>query len=195
MPSSSQRRDRLWVLPAFYPKGKGFFSPGLKRSGSETDHSRPTSVEVKKTWIYTSTPPQLTRERENWYFFNVLPVGARIALTDVSIRVANGTKSSPINVSKLDLIDSGFAISWCVDVEMHVAGASSESARLVSETANWFRRGGGLERWEYHVICWKQSAGNMCCWKSYNTSIGGRFQAVSCNVTPPVVVPRQSEIL
>jgi hypothetical protein len=32
-------------------------SPGVKRSAREADHSTPTSAEVKKTWIYTSTPP------------------------------------------------------------------------------------------------------------------------------------------
>jgi hypothetical protein len=31
--------------------------PGVNRQGREADHSPPTSVEVKKTWIYTSTPP------------------------------------------------------------------------------------------------------------------------------------------
>jgi hypothetical protein len=29
--------------------------PGVKRQGREADHSPPTSVEVKKMWIYTST--------------------------------------------------------------------------------------------------------------------------------------------
>jgi hypothetical protein len=29
----------------------------VKRPGSETDHSTPTSADVKKIWIYTSTPP------------------------------------------------------------------------------------------------------------------------------------------
>jgi hypothetical protein len=33
----------------------GFF-PGVKRPGREDDHSPPTSAEVKKTWVYTSTP-------------------------------------------------------------------------------------------------------------------------------------------
>jgi hypothetical protein len=33
------------------------FSPGVKRQGREADHSPPTNAEVKKTWIYTSTPP------------------------------------------------------------------------------------------------------------------------------------------
>jgi hypothetical protein len=32
-------------------------SPEVKRPGREADHSPPTSAEVKKTWIYTSTPP------------------------------------------------------------------------------------------------------------------------------------------
>jgi hypothetical protein len=35
----------------------GALSPGVKRPGREADHSPPTSAEVKKTWIYTSTPP------------------------------------------------------------------------------------------------------------------------------------------
>jgi hypothetical protein len=35
----------------------GALSPGVKRLGCEADHSPPTSVEVKKVWIYTSTAP------------------------------------------------------------------------------------------------------------------------------------------
>jgi hypothetical protein len=35
----------------------GTLSPWIKRLGSEADHSPPTSAEVKKMWIYTSTPP------------------------------------------------------------------------------------------------------------------------------------------
>jgi hypothetical protein len=38
--------------PTSYPVGAG-----VKRPGSEADHSPPTSAEAKKTWIYTSTPP------------------------------------------------------------------------------------------------------------------------------------------
>jgi hypothetical protein len=30
---------------------------GVERPGREADHSSPTSAEVKKTWVYTSTPP------------------------------------------------------------------------------------------------------------------------------------------
>jgi hypothetical protein len=31
-------------------------SQGIKRPEHEADHSPPTSAEIKKTWIYTSTP-------------------------------------------------------------------------------------------------------------------------------------------
>jgi hypothetical protein len=31
-------------------------SPGIKRPGREADYSPPGSAEVKKMWIYTSTP-------------------------------------------------------------------------------------------------------------------------------------------
>jgi hypothetical protein len=34
----------------------GALSPGVKRQGREADHLPPTSAEVKKMWIYTSTP-------------------------------------------------------------------------------------------------------------------------------------------
>jgi hypothetical protein len=35
----------------------GALSLGVKRPGLEADHSPPISAEVKKMWIYTSTPP------------------------------------------------------------------------------------------------------------------------------------------
>jgi hypothetical protein len=40
-----------------YPMGTGALYPGVKRPGREADHSPPTSAEVKKMWIYTSTSP------------------------------------------------------------------------------------------------------------------------------------------
>jgi hypothetical protein len=43
--------------PASYPMGTGALSPGVKWPGREADHSPQTNAEVKKTWIYTSTPP------------------------------------------------------------------------------------------------------------------------------------------
>jgi hypothetical protein len=55
------RRARFSLLqigsgthPASSPTGARALSPRVKR---EADHSPPTSVEVKKIWIYTSTPP------------------------------------------------------------------------------------------------------------------------------------------
>jgi hypothetical protein len=30
--------------------------PGVKRQGREADQSPPTSAEVKRIWVYTSTP-------------------------------------------------------------------------------------------------------------------------------------------
>jgi hypothetical protein len=42
--------------PASHPVGTGgAVSHGVKRHGREADHS-PTSAEIKKTWLYTSTP-------------------------------------------------------------------------------------------------------------------------------------------
>jgi hypothetical protein len=37
--------------------GTGGSFPGVKRQGRGADHSPPTSAEVQKMWIYTSTPP------------------------------------------------------------------------------------------------------------------------------------------
>jgi hypothetical protein len=37
----------------------GGFSPGVKGQGREADHSSSTNTEVKKLWIYTSTPPYI----------------------------------------------------------------------------------------------------------------------------------------
>jgi hypothetical protein len=44
------------VHPISYTMGTGSSFPGVKRPGREADHS-PTTAEVKKMWIYTSTPP------------------------------------------------------------------------------------------------------------------------------------------
>jgi hypothetical protein len=47
---SPSRPDRLWGPP-------NLLSPGVTRPGREADHSPPASAEVKRMWIYTSTPP------------------------------------------------------------------------------------------------------------------------------------------
>jgi hypothetical protein len=41
----------------------GTFTLGVKRPGREADHSPPTSVEVKKTWVYISTSPYVITEQ------------------------------------------------------------------------------------------------------------------------------------
>jgi hypothetical protein len=51
--SSPRRPDRLWGPPSLLSR---VLSPEVKRQGLEADHSPPTSVEVKKILIYTSTP-------------------------------------------------------------------------------------------------------------------------------------------
>jgi hypothetical protein len=49
-------------------------SLGVKQPGRETDHSSPASTQVKKTWVYTSTPPYvfkaycLIKHRDNFTF-------------------------------------------------------------------------------------------------------------------------------
>jgi hypothetical protein len=55
--TSSYRTDRLWGPPNLPYNGyRGSFL-GVKRPEREADHSPPTSAEVKKMWISTSTPP------------------------------------------------------------------------------------------------------------------------------------------
>jgi hypothetical protein len=45
---------------ASYPLGTGPLSPGVSQQGREVYHSPPTIIEVRKTWIYTTTPPHKT---------------------------------------------------------------------------------------------------------------------------------------
>jgi hypothetical protein len=54
--STPRRPDWLWDPPNSYPIGTGDLSLEVKRHGREADHSPPTIAEVKKVWIYTSTP-------------------------------------------------------------------------------------------------------------------------------------------
>jgi hypothetical protein len=55
--TSPSRPDRLWGPPNLLFKGYRELFPEVRRPGREADHSPPYSAEVKKTWIYTSTPP------------------------------------------------------------------------------------------------------------------------------------------
>jgi hypothetical protein len=47
------------VLPTSYLMGPGgsVLGEGVKQQRHETGYSPPTTAEVKKTWMYTSTPP------------------------------------------------------------------------------------------------------------------------------------------
>jgi hypothetical protein len=56
-PGRSPYRTGSWTQPAFYPMDTGVLSPGLRQQGLEADHSSPASTDVKKTRIYTATPP------------------------------------------------------------------------------------------------------------------------------------------
>jgi hypothetical protein len=47
------------IHPTSYPMGTGGSIPGGKEPGREVDHSPPTSAEVQKIWIYTSTSIRL----------------------------------------------------------------------------------------------------------------------------------------
>jgi hypothetical protein len=58
--SSPRRSDMFWGPPSLLSNGYwGLLSRGIKRPGHDADHSPPTSVEVKNTWIYTSTVPHV----------------------------------------------------------------------------------------------------------------------------------------
>jgi hypothetical protein len=55
--SSPYRPDRFWGSTQPPIKWvQGAISPGVKQQGREGGNSPPTSAEVKKMWIYTSTP-------------------------------------------------------------------------------------------------------------------------------------------
>jgi hypothetical protein len=56
--SCPRRPHRFWGPPNLLYNGyRRLFPWGVKRPGCEADHSSPTSAEVKKMWIYISTPP------------------------------------------------------------------------------------------------------------------------------------------
>jgi hypothetical protein len=69
---SSRLQTGFGAHPSSYPMGTGAFSPAVKQSRPEADHSPRTSAEVKKTWAYTSTPPSswrsawLVKHRDNF---------------------------------------------------------------------------------------------------------------------------------
>jgi hypothetical protein len=52
--SSRQAVGSTWTPSQWVPRD---LSPVVMRPEREADHSPPASAEVKKTWIYTLTPP------------------------------------------------------------------------------------------------------------------------------------------
>jgi hypothetical protein len=54
---STSSRPALGLIQAPIQWIPGTLSPGVKRPGREPGHSPPTTAEVKKMCIYTSTPP------------------------------------------------------------------------------------------------------------------------------------------
>jgi hypothetical protein len=64
--SSNSGRDKIFLFSVSSMQALGSteplnqWLPGLKRPGRETNYSAPTSVEVKKKWVYTSTPHTLS---------------------------------------------------------------------------------------------------------------------------------------
>jgi hypothetical protein len=56
--SSPPRPDRFWGPPSLLSDGyQGLFLLGVKWPGRESDHSPPSSAEVKNTWSCTSCLP------------------------------------------------------------------------------------------------------------------------------------------
>jgi len=63
--------DHLWGAPSFlFSVNRGSFL-GLKRPGSDVDHSPASSAEVKNAWICISTPPLCHHgvDRDNFTLF------------------------------------------------------------------------------------------------------------------------------
>jgi hypothetical protein len=54
--STSSSRIREPTHPPIQWARRALFL-GVKRSGRKADHSPPTNVEIKNTWVYTSNPP------------------------------------------------------------------------------------------------------------------------------------------
>jgi hypothetical protein len=78
--------------------GTGGSFPGVKRQERESDNSPPASAEVKKIWIYTSTPPYafIIKHRRTLPFFlpNEAPYNEDIRGMEVQLHALSlfGTK-------------------------------------------------------------------------------------------------------
>jgi hypothetical protein len=72
----------------------GALSPGVKRPGREIDQSPPTSAEVNKMWLCTSTPPYAFMKHRDKFTFTLLA-------------------SYPLNLEKLAFYCSLICFAFC----------------------------------------------------------------------------------
>jgi hypothetical protein len=75
------------VHPTSYPMNTGGSFLEVKRPGREGDHSPPTSAEVKKMRIYTSTPPYssiIVKHRDKFTFYLTVFLCARHNIVDTT---------------------------------------------------------------------------------------------------------------
>jgi hypothetical protein len=81
---------------------------GVKRPGREADYSPPTNGEVKKIWIYTSTPPI----RLHGVVLNWLSTDTTLPLPTLGKRLFKGLCILPA-FSLFLLVRSGFRTWYC----------------------------------------------------------------------------------
>jgi hypothetical protein len=76
----------------------GAFSLGVKRPGREAGHSAPTSTDLKKMWIYTSTP---------LYLDSVVGIATCYGLKNrgVGVRLPVGVKNFPLSTSFTPVVE------------------------------------------------------------------------------------------
>jgi hypothetical protein len=88
--------------------------PGVKRQGRETDHSPPTSAEVKKMWIYTSTPP---------YVFMALSTETTLTFTLLQHIMFPLRKSLVQDIINYNIITSPYGI-LIIKIDNNYAGSN-----------------------------------------------------------------------
>jgi hypothetical protein len=112
--TSPNRPHRLWGPPNLLSKGYGgALSPGVRRPGREVDHSPPTSAEIKKMWIYTSTPIHL-----HGIVLNYLRTGTTLPLLSLTPHM----KGIRINVVLVVVVAAAAVGRWwlsCFSILLH----------------------------------------------------------------------------
>jgi hypothetical protein len=103
------------------PMGTRGLSLGIKRPVRETDHSPPSSAEVKNAWSYTSTPQYvlmtwcLVKHRNNFTFYEGVTKSFRTGLLEWELQMVqlSATRCSFIAILWVSLV-SFVAIILCV---------------------------------------------------------------------------------